>query len=277
MRIAVITATRDRPAGVVTLSNMLYQLASGENQITHFLSRDDDDEPILPAHLLPPFVYVVTNPRPDTLGEVWNAPFREMGDNWDICTIIADDVYPVTPHWDRGVVAMAAKSPVSAWQENNDPYNAGHTIMTRAFIKAMGGEPYTRWFPFWFDDPWLNEVFTFASGKGIPIVTDMKLHAREHGVCQGMRDLSFWIDFWIKSRSQRIEQGQRLATALGGAPIDPAPAIRVFEELDRQWPERIPRIEQACGADRGAPPARYLRAKARAQAWLDSQTAPGSR
>jgi hypothetical protein len=245
---------------------MLYQLASGDHEVTHWLSCDWDDHGP-PTVFFPGWVRIVRNPRPDTLGEVWNAPFREMGE-WDACTIIADDVYPIRPGWDRGIAALAAKYEASSWQEANDPNNPGHTIMTRRFIEALGGEPYTRWFPFWFDDPWLNEVHTFAFGSGIPIATDMQLRAREHGVCQGMRDLPFWVDFWIASRRLRIDQAKRLGKAYDAPVIDPEGPLRVFHELDRQWPDRIGQIEQACGADIGEPSPRYLRAKARAQEWM---------
>ncbi len=245
---------------------MLYQLASGEHEIEHWLSIDDGDNS-LDFNLMPAFVRVVRNPRPDTLGEVWNAPFREMK-GWDVCTIIADDVYPIRPGWDRGVVALAQRHEASAWQEINDPNGPGHTILTRRFIEALGGEPYTRWFPYWFDDPWLNEVHTFAFGRGIPIATDMQLAAREHGVCQGMRDLRFWVGFWIATRRLRIEQGQRLALSYGRSIVDPTQALRVFEGLDQQWEPRIPAIEVACQADQGNPTARYLRAQSRAEEWM---------
>jgi hypothetical protein len=271
MKISVITATRCRPAGLITLSNMLWQLASGEHEITHWLSLDYDDDMLMGLLPVPEFVETVWNPRPDSLGEVWNAPFRKMDRGWDVCTLIADDVYPITPHWDKAIAAISAEHEVSAWRENNDPTGPGHTIMTRKFVEALGGEPYTRWFPFWFDDPWLNEVHSFAFGRQIPIVTDLQLYARDHGVCQGMRDLTFWVDFWIATRCLRIEQGHRLAAVYGIEWLDSTPVIRFFEGLDQQWAERIPRIERACGADDGEPSARYLRAKAKAQAWLNTR------
>lgn len=270
MRIAVITPTRGRPANAITLSNVLERTTSGEHQITHFLSCDTDDESrrqfLRP--LIPRFVQLVEMPRADSLGEAWNAPLTNIGPNWDICTFIGDDVMPLTPGWDKGIAWLVGKHEVAAWCEDTDPNSPTYPIMTRRFVEAMDGKPYTDWFPFWFDDPWLNEVVTFATGRGIPIVTDLRLYAKSHGITQGMRDLAFWVEFFIAMRPRRIKQGHALAGRMGWTEPDPASPLELFTTLDGMWPGRIPLIEKACNANQGEPSERYLRAKARAQAWM---------
>ena len=272
MRIAVITPTRGRPANIVTLSNALDRTRSGEHEIGHFISCDEDDLPP-PEGLLPSFAFIVRNPRADSLGEAWNAPYKVMGDEWDASTFIADDVLPMTPNWDKGIAWLVDRYEVSSWTESSNPTNPGYPIMTKRFVKNMGGAPFTDWFPFWWDDPWLNEVVTFAFGRGMPIVTDMKLHQREHGITQGMRDLAFWGEFYMKMRPYRIEQGHKLAEAYGKPLLDPAGAVAMFDEMDSLWPGRIAAIERENQADRGEPTPRYLRAKGRAEQWIMSMAA----
>lgn len=272
MRILVITPTRGRPANAVTLSNVIAKTMSGEHDVVHCLSCDDDDVP-LPLELFPSIAKEIRKPRADSLGEAWNAPIGRLS-NWDICTFIGDDVLPMTPGWDKGIVAICARHEVAAWTETNYPHAATYPIMTKRFCDAMAGEPYTGWFPFWFDDPWLNEVVTFAFGRGIPIVTDLNLYSREHGITNGMRDLAFWVDFFIAARQARIARGRLLAAAYGKQAPDPASALALFESTDAMWPDRIPRIEKANGVDNSRPmTARYQRAKARAQEWMTNRIA----
>jgi hypothetical protein len=189
-------------------------------------------------------------------------------DEYDVCTLIGDDVMPLQPKWDEGIAWLAGKYEVSAWRETIYPDAATYPIMTKRFVDALDGKPYTAWFPYWFDDPWLNEVVTFAFGIGIPIVSDLQLYSREHGQTQGMRDLGFWVDFFINTRDMRILWGHELARVYGKPKIDPASAIAFFEEMDKMWPDRIPHIERTHNANRGEPSARYLRAKEKAERWM---------
>ncbi len=266
MRIAVITPTRGRPGNVIALSHVLERLASGQHDIVHYITCDDD-EPPLPMDLFPSIARQVRGPRPDSIGEVWNAPFKVM-DDYDVCTFVGDDVMPLQPKWDDGIAWLASKHEVSAWRETIYPDAATYPIMTKRFVDALNGEPYVSWFPYWFVDPWLNEVVTFAFGKGIPIVTDLQLYSREHGQTMGMRDLAFWVNFFIKERPSRVLEGRELAKAYGLPIRDPRSAIAFFEETDKMWPERIPYIERTHNANRGEPSARYLRAKEKAERWM---------
>ncbi len=276
MEISVVVLTRNRPARLITCITAFDTLSSGENNITYFVRYDDDDEATPRALSLlhdDGFKTIgVKRPRPITMGQAWNECLPAIkAKGFDALSIMSEDVFTLTPQWDRGIPIMLDRGlEAFCWSEYNDPSNANFPILSRKWVEAAG-ILYPEWFPFWFSDTWLSQVYEFALGQPMFLVQDMVMGGR-HGKTQGMRDFQFWLDFWKATRGQRAREGEEIRRKLGWPEIDTGPTFAKFERLDQNW--NVAAIEEARGADNASPPTeRYLVAKCRAEQWLRLQDA----
>lgn len=279
MKIAVITTSRNRPAGLVTVVNALEALRAKKagHEVRYFIRLDDDDFASPHAiRFLPEGTKPIFGPRTATLGQSWNDALDEsMKWDWDAVTFFPDDVIPLTPHWDEcfRILIEDQKIPGCCWTDASDPQQPSYFILTRKYLEALGGRTSTEFFPFWFDDTWVSEVHKLAFGTKIPIVSDMFIGGF-NGATTSMWDLKFWTEFWIATRVLRIAQAQKLRQAFNAPEPDMQPIMSLLHELDKAWDlpvggyaTRIERIEAERG-EKGPRTPRYLEAKERAEDWL---------
>lgn len=273
MEIAVVVLTRERPAQLITCITALDTLSSGDNRISYVVRYDADDHATREIiELLPgERVVAVERPRPLTMGQAWNECLPHMAKalpQWEALSVMSDDVFPATPNWDKGVEIMIRDRGLStfSWLEFNDQNNSNFPVMTRDWIEASG-MIYPEWFPFWFSDTWVTQVYEFATGQPMTRVADMVLVGRRGKTAQ-MREFQWWLDFWNATLKLRAEEGENIRKKLGWPEVTTGPIMEKFERLGRSW--NVPAIVEArqVQSDDDPPPERYLIAKRRAAAWL---------
>lgn len=265
--IAVLVLTRGRPAGLVAAVQALHATASGDVPVQYVLCCDDDDptidQSVAMLEHLP--ITVSRNPRPDALGTAWNLGARAAGE-WDMALLTGDDTVPACRDWDW---QMAARDdlPAFAWQEANDPTNVTYPVVSRRWFDAVGGAMVPAWFPYWFNDTWLNEVHILAFGAPMPIIEDLPMAGRR-GTTREMREVAFWFSVFAATRGMRVAQAAEVARAFGREAV-PNRHADFFARWDAEQMSRVPLYNKAFGADTVPPTPRYLRLRAKAEQLLE--------
>ena len=279
MKIAVCSTSRNRPRGLVGLSHAIFSSISQQNEVKHFIRLDDDDAKSRKVvDLLHPSSVPVLGPRTATLGQSWNAAIEAAYDqmpDWEAMTFFPDDVLPMTLWWDLGIPQLIDGHGLhnSAWTDQADISQLEYFILSRRYVDALGGKIFTEFFPFWFDDTWISEIHHLAFGSPVQTIESMRIGGNA-GPTTGMRDLEFWVRFWISTRSIRIDKARQLRREMGAPEIDITPILEQFAQIDRLWWDgRMERIEKERGETK-PPDIRYLAAKAKATAWLKNNPQP---
>lgn len=276
MNIVVIIISRNNPAGFIGLVNSLNALASGSHQIEYVLRLDSDDNlSIVATEFLPRdvAVKVVVGPRPESIGKAINDVVPDS--NWNVVTSLMDDGIPITRNWDHGMEMVLDREILACmWNEVNHPAVI-HPILTRKYYEAIGRRIFPEWFPFWFADTWVGEVHELVYGRPLPTIVDMKIDGKL-GRTARMRDLSFWVNFFIETRILRLKEAEAARGNLGLPEPDLDPILNRMSEVDLLWPRLIPKIE----AERqvvfgGEPSPYYVEAKHRAERWLSKENSCG--
>lgn len=273
MKITVGLPSRNRPAGLLSTLTALDALATGSNQITYAVIIDDDDYVTLEqvdhwkmSGMLPAGVVVRAGPRVLTV----NARFNQVIEAHpaDVYMQACDDAFPLAFQWDK-LMAGAKDIPAYSWQECNDPSNATYLVISDRWKQAVG-RFYPEYFPFWFADTWVAEVFTLAFAKPIGVVNQLQMGGKR-GKTQGMRDLAFWFEFFAETRVERIAEAVKIAAAHGftvNPETDRAEQLAAMRAGDVYQLSRCATYEAAFSANLGEPSTVYKAAKFRADCWL---------
>lgn len=279
MKITVGLPSRNRPAGLLSVLTAFNALATGTHEITYAVILDDDDYVTLEqfAHwdksgMLPDGVKLFTAARDRTVNARFNDAVKACPA--EVYSQACDDSFPLAFHWDKLLAGAVAQIPAFNWQECNDPTNATYPVLGSKWIEAVG-RFYPEYFPFWFADTWIAEVFNLAFNKPIPVVNQLQMGGKR-GHTQGMRDLAFWFDFFAATRIERIEEATRIAKAYGftlNAQADRVEVLQRMREGDNFQRSRVPVYEAAFKANMGEPSDVYKGAKFRAECWMAEQEA----
>ena len=272
---ALLINTRGNPDLLSATVLSLARLARWPNELKFCCRVDQDDlDTLASIARLRNYVNLsyVIGPRPMSLGAELNRFCHNVKAGF--YHVINDDVIPLTPNWDepqrkrRDERAAKGKSAalVACWMLPEIPGGGMSTpdypIVTREWLDAApGGNIFTEYFPFWFDDRWLQEVAMYVFGKGIGPLP-IGLSARKQRT-QRMRDIVFWFDFFIALADERISQAQSIADALGlGIDIrkDRAQQIRFMSALQARDRERVVETHGRF-ADKREPDPAYLAAR----------------
>ncbi len=274
MRITIGLPSRNRPAGLLSVLTALDKLSSGAHDIAYGVLMDDDDYVTLEqfeqwkkAGMLPENVTEFVGPRDRTLNARMNDVYRDLPA--ELYSQVADDQFPMSLHWDK-MFQACAKMPAFAWTEATDAENATFLVVSHAWFKVTGR--YTvEYFPFWFADTWLAEVYRLAFGMPLSVINQLLMGHGRRGATQGMRDLKFWFEFFAATRAERIDEAQRIADAWQqnvAVLTDRQQELALMREGDAFQLSRVPQFEAAFHANLGEPSPMYLAAKARAEGWL---------
>lgn len=217
---AALIASRGNPERLIATCMSLYRLAQKPRLLEFCIRADLDDTDTHTAALrlekhMP--VDVFLGPRPMSLG----AEIEMMVKRADagFYHVLNDDVLPLTCNWDAPQFEMRKRHPafVSCWvlpevMAATGRMSPDYPVVTREWIDAAG-RLFTPYFPYWFDDRWLADVWMLATGKTIvPLAINMSARKRR---TQRMRDLDFWFSFYQWLEDERVAQAQRAADALG--------------------------------------------------------------
>lgn len=277
MKITIGLPSRNRPAGLLSTLTAFNSLATGTNEITYAVILDEDDYVTLEqvAHweksgMLPQGVRLFVAPRDKTVNARFNDAVKMCPA--EVYSQACDDAFPLAFHWDKLLAGAAGVLPAFNWQECNDPTNATYPVLTDKWLQAVG-RFYPEYFPFWFADTWIAEVFNLAFAKPAPIINQLPMGGKR-GQTQGMRELAFWFEFFAATRIERIAEAERVAKAYGfsfDAEKDRASQLAQMRAGDDYQRGRVPVYEQAFKANQGAPSPVYKAAKFKAECWMADQ------
>lgn len=267
--ISVLIPSRGRPEMLKMTVNALDHLASEGNKITYCIAADVDD---VATHLAANDlarkagnVNVITMDRPAGIGRMYNELARL--NPADAYLPFADDVLPLVQDWDVKIAQGVAQYPLLAWHDHFNGQFPSYPIISKAWYEAAG-TIFPEYFPFWYNDTWINEIVTMVTGQRIPIATDMPLGGRR-GKTTRLRDLGVWADFFRETRTER----QDIAATIREKLQLPAPSVSKmsleFEKYDLFMAANIDRFTAQFG-DSSAPTPEYLDALEFAKARLEN-------
>jgi hypothetical protein len=269
MNIIVFLASRGNPASLQSVIVSSSALASDANAIRYAVGIDEDDPATFDtmdqlARKLPG-VNAVRAPAPKALGAALNNLLAAFPG--DVYVLLTDRTFVLTPRWDLAVAQAASRTPHGVfWLTHPDlPSSCIFPVVTRGWLNAAA-PIFTDYFPFWFDDTWLAELWLFATGAA-PIMLPVHAFRQSHKTAR-LRDLEFWYRFFFALRPMRIARASEIASRLALPAVDPDPIRRNLERSDAELLARVPRIEAEYGVTGAVPDARYLEAKVRAETIL---------
>lgn len=272
MKISVLIPSRNRPLRLMDTISVAKELESGKHEVTYVVGCDDDDEKTEAAcKLLQVGGRVAYGKfRRTTLGKIVNdlaaaAPA-------DVYCSLCDDIRIQTAYWDEKIAeAVEAKPDGVFWWKTSEERPATYAIVTEKW-RAAAGYIFTDYFPFWFDDLWLLQLWMLAH-ENPWLYVDAWLEDRPYNT-QRMRDLRFWHEFYQSQRPARIAEAKRIARALGWK-VTEGFHERAAELIGTPNPAFMADIDniEARQGDKGPPTAEYLRAKARAESLMTKEAA----
>lgn len=271
MKIGIPVLARDSYLDLITVVNTTYRFRSGGNQIKFYIRYDNDDTITASAveqlrcHDVP--MEVLIGPRPETLGATINEMVKvALADGCDVITVLSDDLIPAHACWDQiiGTWVIDRKLDFFAWKDMQNLGLVTCPVVTAKWVYSVG-HYMPEWFPFWFSDTWMHEVYVIASGKPALIIDELMLMpTNDTRLTRGMRDLEFWVRFWNATQSIRIEDGLRARRNMDWPEIDLAPLL---PQLHGSHSWNVANSEELRG-EAGPAPERYQRAKKRAENWM---------
>lgn len=266
MLITAIFPSRGRVHTLLAAMSSLRYAESGKHQVQYGICCDvDDPATIGVAKSLQskwPVAYMIGE-RPQSLGGMVNKMSLNMPA--DVYLSLSDDMLCMTKDWDEKLALAVEKTPHGVWWWANAPDSQNpflYAMVSEKWREAYG-QIFTDYFPFWWDDLWLAEVWMLAT-EG-PLLHSNIVAMDCPTTTMRMRDLRFWSDFYQFMRPKRIKDAKMLAQKLG------LPAPTVSEALaehigspSQKFLEQAAVIEANQG-EQGPPTPEYLRAKKRAE------------
>lgn len=267
MRITVVIPSRGRVFGLTGILRSMRFLESGKHEVKYVVGVDEDDvetqeacKKLRDARVLP--LGYRTDARPVSLGGLINQ--LALCEPADVYTAINDDIVCLTPNWDDEIAKEVEKLPHGVfWWTDASSNGALFPIVTEKWRAAAGGI-FGEWFPFWYDDLCLLELWVMATDEEVhqlPILICDKPRTVTHR----MRELRFWQRIYIASRVLRIKLAREIAEKLGlprPASTEHIAAL-MNNQLRRVAPGWIQSIEDFQG-DKTPPDENYKIAKERA-------------
>lgn len=238
--------------------------ASGLHKITYVIGADaDDPQTIAAANILRtnvPGVESFCTVRLGSLGQMVNVMAAKYPA--DVYCSLCDDVEIKTPGWDEVISRHWKKKPDGLWWwRTREDRPATYAIVSHKWYEAAGGRIFTDYFPFWWDDVWLAQLWYMATGDHL-WAANVWLEDKPFGTHR-MRDLRFWADFYNSRRRERFEQANAIVSKLGW-PINEKAWETELGDLRDQFMRDCDKVQERQG-DRRPPTSEYLKAKARAE------------
>ena len=275
MNISVIIPSRGRSQSLRAVLIALDALSSGKHKIGYTVLADKDDTET--AWCVEDIRDLLEGPQGSPTGNTLTVIVDDnrlinVREN-EIAAIAradaympwADDLFPMAQRWDEMIVHAIEQMnvPAFSWQEANDPNNHTAIVISKVWYEATG-RLFPEYFPFWFADTWMKEVFQFAFGAQMPIFGDLAFGGKR-GRTQNMHDLAFWFGVFAESRDERVEDARKICAAMGLSMPDPTEAIALFEKADMMQLRYVSKYELEFGAGTKPKTEAYLQAKAKAE------------
>ena len=264
LRISVLIASRNNAYNLRTILGALDMLASGRHDIKYVVACDWDDAQT--QALVNLDIAMSSKRRRDCLGTAWNdAALRCPA---DVYALVTDRALCVTPNWDDYIADAFHKDDtrITWWTTNAGPVIP---IVPNKWMEAAGGKIYTDYFPFWFDDTWLHELSAFVHGLPSYLIQASCYIIKRSPTTKRMRDLRFWMDFFIAKRPERIAHAAQICAMLNLPEPDMAPIEEWLRNNDALWDKHWQEWESFAG-DSDEPDEGYLEAKKSAEEFMNA-------
>lgn len=264
MRITVALPSRNRPVMLADAIGSLHARASGRHEIRYVVGCDDDDPntaalvEMIAARGLP--VKAHCGPRMSSLGGLVNEITE--ANPADVYCPLCDDVMVATVDWDEAIHAAWLKRRDGVWFWRT---KKSHYCIVSEKWRAAAGRIFTDYFPFWWDDLWLIQLWMYVTGKPRQYI-DAWLDDGAPATTR-MRDLEFWTEFFWSRADERRMEAARIRQKLRRPIIKHEPHHELYR--NPEYTRRTGEI-QAKQGERAPPTPEYLRAKARADALMGS-------
>lgn len=264
MRITVVIPSRNRPVMLADALGSLHARASGKHDVLYVVGCDDDDPTTfalvnqIKARGVP--VKAHSGPRMSSLGALVN----EMcaANPADAYCPLCDDVMATSMDWDEAIHAAWLKRRDGLWWWRT---KESHYVVVSEKWRAASGRIFTSYFPFWWDDVWLIQLWMYVTGKPRKYIEAWLDDAAP--ATTRMRDLEFWTEFYWSRAAERREEATRIRRALGRPAFKHKPHHELYPHPD--YMRRMGAIQEKQG-ERAPPTPEYLNAKARAEALMFS-------
>ncbi|MEE3715926.1 tetratricopeptide repeat protein [Tumidithrix elongata RA019] len=224
--ISILFPTRGRSHYLQTLFDSIAKTTAVQSLVDVWIFVDDDDfatQRTLDEHIAADNydfkIHYVFAPRTYAQGQMFNILRERCTTNPGIYMFIGDKILFATPDWDVVVRETFDRYPdrVLFAYVNSDPNNPnmGFYGCVSAEWTNITGRLHTEFFPFWYDDTWINEVAIMAQSHAkldIQLVFQGSL-----GINKRLRNLRFWFRFYRNTAEERMQEaGAILATIFAG-------------------------------------------------------------
>jgi len=159
-----------------------------------------------------PNLIFLENQHTKTMGQMVNELQSKAHDECDIFIPFPDDYEIVTQNWDSVIFdkfAINNEVPASCYFKDSivPSSQATFTVLNKKWIETVG-RYVTNYFPFWFDDVWLDEVAQMA---GLKEKIDISVNCLSgKGKTPRMKNLTFWNSFFRNTIHERLSDADKL-------------------------------------------------------------------
>ena len=220
-KIVIVLATRGRPDFLVDAFNSLRETTARKDLTSLWIYVDDDDlatrQAIEKKSLPDPglAVHWHIGPQPGGLGETHHALWQASRGTAEIYVTTVDDARFDTPGWDEIVRAKYREYPdgllLAFPHDPNTADQATYPILGSNWIETIG-HLYPGYFPYWFDDKWVDEVGRMA-GRCEKLPFNLSPIGGK-GRTKRMRNHAFWTRFYLLTLDERKEAARKLINAM---------------------------------------------------------------
>jgi hypothetical protein len=265
LKISVLCASRGNPEGLRTIIGALDMLRSDRSDVQYVVACDLDDKATIEvaSFMQPQILRVFSDSHSKSLGELWNR-CAEISPA-DVYVLVTDRALCITPGWDNYIIDAYNKDDtrITWWTTNAGPVIP---IVPEKWRQAAG-QIYTDYFPFWFDDTWLQEVSSLVHGMPNFCIQAACFIQKRNPLTKRMRDLRFWMDFFIAKRFERIAHAAKIREVLGLKEPDMNPVFEWFAATEKLWDKDWKKWQEIMG-DKSEPDQTYIEAKKNAEDML---------
>ena len=223
--ISLLLPTRGRPQMLAQVFTSLEQTIAQKSKVAVWLYIDHDDQITMDAIRTGQFqgysfgIHCVVGESAASLGEIHNLTWRTSTSGSGIFMLHADDTLFVTPGWDDVIRAAFNQYPdriLAAHPHDPELHEPTFQMILSAEWLTVTGRFSTAYFPFWFDDTWLDQIGQII-GRRAQLPIKLRLIGGK-GKTPRMRNVAFWTGFYNHTLDERIHTAKELLKQIHPAP-----------------------------------------------------------
>jgi len=215
--ITLLLPTRGRPQMLGEVFDSIEQTTAQKQKVAVWLYIDHDDQPTLDAIRSGRFsqytfgIHGVVGDRTASLGELHNITWQQCTSGSGIFMLHADDTTFVTHGWDDIIRQAFNQYPdriLVAHPHDPELHEPTFQMILSAEWMSVTGCFSTAYFPFWFDDVWLDQIGQILGRRAqLPIKLGL---IGGKGKTMRMRNMAFWTSFYNHTLEERVQTAAKL-------------------------------------------------------------------